>query len=147
MNDALFTLLGLAAGALVVMVVVTLRRRQEAALTARLIDETRKSADATLAAAIDQLKTSFAALSRDALSTNTDDFLKLARTSLEKQTADGEKSLQTKKQLIDARLEEMGTKLTALNTLIHSVERQRAQAHGVLHTQIEKSTQASNRLH
>lgn len=147
MNDAIFTILGLAAGALVVMVVVTFRRRQEAAITARLIDETRKSADATLATAIDQLKTSFAALSRDALSTNTDDFLKLARTSLEKQTADGEKSLQTKKQLIDARLEEMGTKLTALNTLIHSVERQRAQAHGALHTQIEKSTQASNRLH
>lgn len=143
----MFTLLGLAVGALVVMVVVALRRRQESAVTARLIDETRKSGDAALAAAIDQLKTSFAALSRDALSTNTDDFLKLARTSLEKQTANGEKSLQTKKQLIDARLEEMGNKLAALNTLIHSVEKQRAQAYGALNTQIEKSTQASNRLH
>ncbi len=42
MNDAIFCLVGLVVGAVIVLAVVTLRRRHEAALAQRLIDETQK---------------------------------------------------------------------------------------------------------
>lgn len=131
MNEAIFTLVGIATGAAIVLIVVSLRRRRESEL-----------ADAIK----EQLKAEFPALSREALTQNTDDFLKLAKTRLETQTVEGEKTLEAKKQLIDARLEEMGTKLKDLNKLIEGVEKHRAESQGSLRTQIDKATQATNRL-
>jgi DNA recombination protein RmuC len=95
---------------------------------------------------LESVKTAFAALSRDALSANADDFLKLANARLEKQTAQGELSLDAKRKLIDARLEEMGGKLAALNTLMQNLDKQRAESFGSLKTQLEKATQVTNRL-
>ena len=131
MNEVLFTLLGLLVGAAIVLVVVSLRRKPEPEDAEPLIE---------------QLKVGFAALSREALTQNTDDFLKLAKTRLETQTVEGEKTLEAKKQLIDARLEEMGTKLKDLNKLIEGVEKHRAESQGSLRTQIAEATQATNRL-
>ena len=147
MNDAIFCLVGLVVGAAIVLVVVTLRRRHEAALAQRLIDETQKQKVEELAELTEQLKSAFAALSREALSSNTDDFLKLARTWQEQQTARGEQTLETKKKLIDAHLGEMSTKLTRLNDLIQTVDKQRAESHGSLRGQLERTTQATNQLH
>jgi DNA recombination protein RmuC len=147
LNEALFTLVGLAVGATLVMVVTLLRRRRETALTEQLLQQAQKNKAEELAAITEQLKTAFAALSREALSSNTDDFLKLAKTRLQQQTVEGEKSLEGKKKLIDARLEEMGTKLVTLNNLIQAIEKQRAEAYGSLKSHIEKSTQITNRLH
>jgi DNA recombination protein RmuC len=145
--EALYTLLGLAIGAAIVIAVTVSRKRYERALTMQLIEDAKKQSDASLAAVTDQLKTAFAALSRDALSGNTDDFLKLAKTKLEGQLADGEKSLEGKKKLIDAQLHEMTAKLATLNNLIQSTEKQRAQAYGALSGQIKDSTQATTQLH
>jgi len=139
--------MGIVAGAALVLVVIVLRRGHEVALARRLIDQTEKEKTEELTATIEQLKTAFAALSRDALASNTDDFLKLAKTRLEQQTTDGERSLETKKKLIDARLEEMNAKLGTLNTVIQTIEQQRAEAHGVLKGQLERATQVTNRLH
>lgn len=146
MTEALFMLLGVVAGAALILLVTTLRRRQETLTAQRLLEESQKEKSEELAAIVEQLRTAFAALSRDALSGNTDDFLKLAKTRFDQQTSEAEKSLETKKQLIDARLEEMGAKLTNLNSLIQAVERQRAEAHGSLKSQIEKSSQVTQRL-
>lgn len=147
MIEVFFTLIGLLVGAALVVIVVMIRHHNEAVFSQRLIEQTQKERNQELAASMEQLKTAFAALSREALSSNTDDFLKLAKTSLEKQTAEGEQTLEAKKKLIDVRLEEMGTKLSDLNKLIQTVERQRAEAQGSLKGQIEKATQATNQLH
>jgi len=147
MNDAMLILIGLTLGAAVVLIVVTLRRRQEEALARQLFEQSGKDKAQELAALIDQLKTAFSALSREALSSNTDDFLKLATTRLEKQTAEGAQTLDAKKKLIDARLEEMASTLSKLNTLIQTVEKSRAEAQGSLTTQIKETSQATQRLH
>ena len=132
MNEALFILIGVAVGAAIVLIVVSLRGRRESDL-ANAIKE--------------QLKAEFPALSREALSQNTDDFLKLAETRLERQTVEGEKSLETKKKLIDARLEEMGSKLKDLGTLVQESKQQREKLHAGLSTRISEATQATRRLH
>ena len=147
MEIAFGILAGLVVGAVVATAVTLWRRRQEAELRQRQIDETDRRKAEELSGVIDQLKTAFDALSRDALSRNTDDFLKLAKTRFEQQSVESEKSLEAKKTLIDARLEEMGAKLQTLNNLIHAIEKQRAEAHGTLKGHIEKATQATNRLH
>ena len=132
MNEALFILIGVAVGAAIVLIVVSLRGRRESDL-ANAIKE--------------QLKAEFPALSRDALSQNTDDFLKLAETRLERQTVEGEKSLDTKKKLIDARLEEMGAKLKDLSTLVQESKQQREKLHAGLSTRIGEATKATTRLY
>ena len=147
MNDAVFAIVGFLVGAAMVLLVLLLRRRDEQALARRLVEESQRSKADEVSKLVEQLETAFGSLSRQALSQNTDDFLKLARTKLDKQTAEAEQTLDTKKRLIDARLQEMDTKLHTLNDLIQSVEKQRAEAHGSLKGQIEKATQATNRLH
>ncbi len=146
MTEAILVLLGVAVGAALIYIVTKLRRRDETLTAQRLLETAEKEKSEELAAIVEQLKTEFAALSRAALSGNTDDFLKLAKTRFDQQTTEAEKSLEAKKQLIDARLEEMGTKLTNLNGLIQAVEKQRAEAHGSLKSQIEKSSQITHRL-
>ena len=140
-------LAGFVVGAGLALVAVMLRRRSQAELARRLSDETQEEKSRELSSLVAELKTAFAALSREALSVNSDDFLKLANTRLEQQTVRGDQVLEAKKKLIDARLEEMGTKLTTLNSLIQTVERQRAESHGTLKSHLERATQATNRLH
>ncbi len=146
MTVGILILLGVLIAAVVVLIVVTLWRRHEAALAQHLIEETQKQKVEELAILAGELKTAFAALSREALSANTDDFLKLAKTKLEQQTTQGEQALESKKKLIDARVEEMSSKLTRLNDLIQAVEKQRAESHGSLRMQLEKATQATGEL-
>jgi DNA recombination protein RmuC len=142
----LSALAGVLIGAVIVVIVTVLRRRADRDLARQLLDQSQKEKVEELDAIIEQLKTSFAALSREALSSNTDDFLKLAKTKLEQQTTQADQTLEAKKKLIDARLEEMGGKLTNLNNLIQQIEKQRAEAHGSLKGQLEKASQVTNRL-
>jgi DNA recombination protein RmuC len=131
----------------IVFVVLALRRRSERAVAQQLLEVAQEEKVRELSAIIEQLKTSFAALSREALSANTDDFLKLAKTRFEQQTTQADQTLEAKKKLIDTRVEEIGKKLTDLNNLMQQIEKQRAEAHGSLRGQLEKHTQATNRLH
>jgi DNA recombination protein RmuC len=101
---------------------------------------------AEMSALVQELRTAFSALSREALSANADDFLKLAKSRLDQQTALGDQTLEGKKKLIDARLEEMGTKLGTLNNLIQSVDKQRAESHGALQRHLETNADATRRL-
>ncbi len=146
MNEVVLTLVGSVVGAAIVIVVLTLRRRHEDVVAEHLLARVQQDKSEELAAVIEQLKLNFSALSRDALSTNTDDFLKLAVTRLDKQTATGEQQLDEKKKLIDARLNELGSKLADLNLLIQTVEKQRSESHGALRGQVEKVAQATGRL-
>jgi len=147
MTQALWVLIGIVIGAVIGVIVLTLRRSAEKDLAQRLLETTQEEKARELSAIIEQLKIGFAALSREALSANTDDFLKLARSRLEQQAAQADQTIEAKKKLIDVRLEEMGTKLANLNNLIQQIEKQRAEAYGTLKGQLEKATQATNRLH
>ncbi|MGH8679026.1 MAG: DNA recombination protein RmuC, partial [Burkholderiales bacterium] len=133
---------GLAVGASAAAVLF----RRRGATARQLAADALKNFEAESQRLLDAAKTAFSALSREALSANADDFLKLAKTKLEQQTTHTEQVLDNKKQLIDARLEEMTGKLTTLNTLLQTVERERAASHGSLEAKLEKTTQATLQL-
>ncbi len=99
-----------------------------------------------LSTVAEQLRTAFAALSREALSANTDDFVKLAKATFEQQFTAGEKTLDEKKKLIDARLDELGKRLTTLNEVVQAAEKQRAESHGALQKHLETNAQATRQL-
>jgi DNA recombination protein RmuC len=123
------------------------RRRREGDLAQRLWDQSRKDRTEEIGALIGQLRTEFAALSREALSANTDDFLKVARTKLDEHAVRGEEAIESKKKLIDARLEEMGLKLAEVNRMLQQTEKQGAELRGAFTSYLERATQATNRLH
>ncbi len=147
MSEAIFTLIGFLLGAATVMVVVGLRRRQEADLARALLDEAQEARADELTSIVEQLKVSFSSLSREALSANTDDFLKLAKDRLEQQTAMGKEQLEGKRKLIEARLAETNKKLTELGTAMQDIEKQRRESQGVLRGTLDRATQVTNRLH
>jgi len=147
MNEAIFALIGFLLGAATVLVVVRLRRRQEADLARALLEEAQETRADELTSIIEQLKVSFSALSREALSANTDDFLKLAKDRLEQQTAMGKEQLEGKRKLIETRLAETNKKLTELGAAMQDIEKQRRESQGVLRGTLDRATQVTNRLH
>lgn len=146
MTTTVALIIGVLLGGGIALVIFLLRSRQEQTFAKQLLEETQQQKEKELSETKAQFETTFAAISRKALSDNSEDFLKLAKVKLEQQKNENEQTLETKKKLIDARLEEMGGKLTELNKLIHAVEKQRAESHGSLKTQIEKTTQVTQRL-
>lgn len=146
MSEMIYVAAGVVVGVGLWAIASTLWRRAHRSLADTLLQNVRQQGEQQLAAALGDLKVTFAALSRDALSANNEDFLTLAKTSLEKQSAQAEQTLETKKKLIDARLGEVTGKLTELNQVIQSIDKQRAESHGSLKGQLDKITQATNRL-
>lgn len=146
MTEALFFAAGVLAGAAVALTIIALRRGRDVEFAQRLVSDSAETKDRELKIVIAELQATFSRLSRDALSANTDDFLKLAQTRLEKQSAMGEQTLEHKKKLIDARLDELNKKLGSLNTVIQAVEKDRGETHGQLKGQIERATQATMHL-
>jgi len=120
------------------------RRAIDAA--ARVTEQVIAGEEARRQQLIDAVRREFAALSREALSANTDDFLKLAQTRFARQTSEADQTLETKKKLIDSRLEEMTTRLQRLDALLQSVDKQRAESHASLRTDLDRATQATTRL-
>jgi len=123
-----------------------LLRRREGDLAARLASEAQQAKAEEMAALVQQLQTAFSSLSREALSANAGDFLKLAKPLFDQQTALGDQTLESKKRLIDARLEAMNGTLSTLNNLIQNVEKQRAESQGALQRHLETNADATRRL-
>lgn len=135
MNEIGLIVVGLIVGAAVAAVVLLAVRARSA-----------KERGAEVEALLERVKGTLAEVSREALSANTDDFLKLAKTRFDQQVGQAEQTLDTKKRLIDARLEEMGSKLRDLNDLMQRVEKQRAESQGSLRSELVKATEATHRL-
>lgn len=146
MTDVVWIMVGLVVGAGTTGAVMVVMWRRQRRATDQLLAEARRQNDEQLKQTLASLKDTFSALSRDALSTNTDEFFKIAGDKFSQQAKQVDQTLDTKKKLIDARLEEMGAKLGTLNQLIQTIEKQRAEAHGSLKTQLERATIATNRL-
>lgn len=143
MYYVLATAVGMVLGAALTFLVTARARQREDRLAEQLLEAAQTEKVNELGLIMAQLKESFASLSREALSANTDDFLKLATTRLDKQSALGTETLESKKKLIDARLEDMTKRLADLQQALRQGERQRAELQGALTGQ----TQATQRLH
>lgn len=122
-----------------------LQRRLIAAESAR-IEQIRAEEEARRQQLFESVRREFAELSRQALSANADDFLKLAQTRFEHQTATAEQTLETKKKLIDARLEELNARVQRLDMLLQTVDKQRAESHASLRAELDRATKATNLL-
>ncbi|MFH1110839.1 MAG: DNA recombination protein RmuC [Planctomycetota bacterium] len=123
-----------------------LLRRREGDLAARLASEAQQAKAEEMAALVQQLQTAFSSLSRQALSANAGDFLQLAKPLFDQQITLGDQTLESKKKLIDARLEAMNGTLNTLNSLIQNVEKQRAESQGALQRHLETNADATRRL-
>jgi DNA recombination protein RmuC len=134
------------AGAGAVGAFLWLLRRREGDLAARLASEAHQAKAEEMAALVQQLQTAFSSLSREALSANAGDFLQLAKPLFDQQITLGDQTLESKKKLIDARLEAMNGTLSTLNSLIQNVEKQRAESQGALQRHLETNADATRRL-
>ncbi len=144
--NLIWAVAGFLSGVVVTVAVSLLLRARQRGFAQELLQQAGQDRERERSAVLENVKTAFAALSREALSHNTDDFLKLATTKLDKQADQVDQTLENKKKLIDARLEEMGAKLKGLSDLVHTSDKQRAEAHGALTSQIKQATQVTNRL-
>ena len=146
MQEALIAIIGVAAGALIVVLVVHLRRKPAEEVAQKLVEEAQAQRIEDLGRVIDQLKDTFGALSREALADNRDDFLKLAETRLKQQTVQGEATLESKKKLIDANLEALQARLTELNAAVQGSEKDRREAFGRLIKELENTGKVTSSL-
>jgi len=95
---------------------------------------------------LSQVKDSFGSLSVDALRKSTDEFLKLANQTLDSQTKNNEKTLDTKKQLIDQTLKTMNSDLIKVEEIMQKVEKERKESYGQLAEQLRNSSEQTHRL-
>lgn len=146
MNEALFALLGMIVGAVVAGLLLNRFQSRRNRLVAEQDEATERRLREEREAWLKLVKLSVQESSREALSANSDDFLKLAQSRFQQQTQQADQSLESKKKLIDTRVEEIDKKLSSLNTLLQQSERQRAESHGSLKAHLEKATIATNQL-
>ncbi len=146
MNEALFALVGLTVGAVVAAFALSRFRTERDRHASEQAETNEQRLREERERWLEQVQSSVQRLSRDALSANSDEFLKLAQTRFQQQTVVANESLESKKKLIDNRVEEIDKKLTSLNSLLQQSERQRAESHGGLKAQLEKATAATNQL-
>jgi DNA recombination protein RmuC len=139
-------LIGVVFGAVLVLLVLWLRRRSHEEVARRLIEQAQTQKIEDLQAVIEQIKTAFAALSREALSANSEDFLRLADTKLGEQAKQGEAALEARKKLIDKSAEQITAKLGEMSTALQTFDKDRRQSHGALTTQLQTTTQATAEL-
>ncbi|MEJ2025464.1 MAG: DNA recombination protein RmuC, partial [Deltaproteobacteria bacterium] len=135
-------LLGLAAALLLRIIQARTARDLAAELFARS-EETRKT---ELDAVVDTMKASFGNLSLDALQRSTEEFLKLAKSRLDAERQLTVHDLDAKKGLIDQHLQQMGTELEKVSSLVQDLEKDRVQKFGELSSQLKSANEQTSAL-
>jgi len=92
------------------------------------------------------LKGVFAQVSMDSLSRNSEEFMRLAKSVLEAKTGEGEKQLESKKELIDAQLVNMKDSLEKLQLFMNSMEKDREAKFAEISEQIKGTVRQTERL-
>ncbi|MDH4196546.1 MAG: DNA recombination protein RmuC [Candidatus Aminicenantes bacterium] len=146
MTEILLFVAGVVFGALVVLAVLLLRRREARSVARELVAETEAQKIQDLEVLLGRVRDSFGALSFEALKRNTDEFLKLANEKFSQQAQLGEKDLEGKKRLIDQSLEAMKGDLLKVQELISGFERDRSQKYGELAAQLRQASEQTTRL-
>jgi DNA recombination protein RmuC len=99
-----------------------------------------------LDAFLERVKGSFSILSRDALSKSVEDFLKLAKETLGAHTREGEKALQSKKELIEQSIKSMMGELDKVRSSLEQYEKERNQQYGSLDQMLRNSSDVTKKL-
>jgi DNA recombination protein RmuC len=146
MTEIVFFIGGVIFGAVVVLAVHLLRRREARSVARELVAETEDQKVQDLEALLGRVRDSFGALSFEALKKNTDEFLKLANEKFSQQAQLGEKDLEGKKRLIDQSLEAMKGDLLKVQDLIAGFERERSQKYGELAAHLRQAAEQTSRL-
>ncbi len=146
MTEILMFAAGVVFGALVVLAVHLLRRREARSVARELVAETEAQKVQDLETLLGRVRDSFGAVSFEALKRNTDEFLKLANEKFSQQAQLGEKDLEGKKRLIDQSLEAMKGDLLKVQELIAGFERDRSQKYGELAAQLRQAVEQTSRL-
>ncbi len=146
MTEILLFVGGVVFGALVVLVVNLLRKKDSREMARALVSETENEKVQDLEVLIGRIRDSFGALSQDALKASTGELLKLARENLDGRVHLGEKDLETKKQLIDQNLATMKGDIHKMQELVSRFESERARQYGELDIQLKTAARETSRL-
>ncbi|MEN6559974.1 MAG: DNA recombination protein RmuC [Acidobacteriota bacterium] len=137
---------GVIFGAVVVLVVHMLRKKDTREIARALVSETEGEKIRDLDRLLGQVRDSFGALSQDALQSCTTQLLQLARENLDGRVHLGEKDLESKKQLIDQNLAVMKGDIHKMQELVSKFETERARQYGQLDSQLKTAARETSRL-
>ena len=137
---------GVLFGALVVLLIHALRKKDTREIARALVSETEAEKVKDLEALLGRVRDSFGALSQDALRTSTGELLKLAREQMTSQLALGERDLEGKKKLIDQTIESLRSDLRKINEQVAGFEKDRVQKFGELSAHLVRSAEQTSKL-
>ena len=146
MTDILLFAGGVLFGALVVLLVHALRKKDTREIARALVSVTEAEKIQDLEALLGRVRDSFGALSQEALKASTGELLKLARENLDGRVHLGEKDLESKKQLIDQNLSTMKGDIHKMQELVSRFESERARQYGELDVQLKTAARETSRL-
>lgn len=146
MTEILFFAGGVVFGALVVILVHLLRKKDTLEIARALVSETEAEKVRDLEALIGRVRDSFGALSQEALRASTGELLKLAREHLDGRVHLSEKELEAKKQLIDQNLGTLKGDIHKMQELVSRFESERARQYGELDIQLKTAARETLRL-
>jgi DNA recombination protein RmuC len=133
-------------GAVVVLIIQLVNRKEARAIARELVSETESEKIKDIEVILGRVKDSMGSLSLSALKTNSEEFMKLAGSMLGQQTQSGEKDLEGKKKLIDQTLESMRGDLQKMQDVVAGFERERVQKYGELSAHLKTAAEQTAKL-
>ena len=133
-------------GAVVVLIIQLVNRKEARAIARELVSETESEKLKDIEVILGRVKDSMGSLSLAALKTNSEEFMKLAGSMLGQQTQSGEKDLEGKKKLIDQTLESMRGDLQKMQDVVAGFEKERVQKYGELSAHLKTAAEQTAKL-
>jgi DNA recombination protein RmuC len=133
-------------GAVVVLIIQRLKRKEAREIARELVSETENEKVKDIEVILGRVKDSMGSLSLAALKTNSEEFMKLAGSVLGQQTQSGEKDLEGKKKLIDQTLESMRGDLQKMQDVVAGFEKERVQKYGELSAHLKTAAEQTAKL-
>ncbi len=140
-------LIGVFAGAFVVIMIGWLRRKEAKEVAQALVEQAQTEKIQDLEAVIQRLKESFESLASNALSNSTTELLKLADQILKGNLQSGEKDLEGKKKLIDQTLDSINKEMQKVQETILTLDKNTVQKFGELTSQLKNTAESTKSLH
>jgi len=137
---------GVVFGALVVLVVHALRKKDTREIARALVSETESEKLQDLEALMGRVRDSFGALSQEALRASTGELVKLAKENLDGRVQLSQRELDAKKQLIDQNLATMKGDIQKMQELVLRFEKERAHQYGEVSNQLRTAADQTSRL-
>lgn len=146
MSEAIFFVAGTVFGALIILFVQRLRRKDSAKLAQELVNQAGTQKFQDLESLLGRVRESFQSLSLDALSKSNESLVRMAEEKLGRHTALGEQELDAKKKLIDQNVESMRADMKRMQDLVAQLERDRQQKFGELTSQLKAAAEQTGKL-